>query len=53
MAQNRFCSGSPPRLIERIPHINMLGRYHFSLPLAVMQGKMRSRDPDNPNEQDD
>lgn len=35
-------------------HINMLGRYHFSLPFAVMQGEMRSlRDPDNPNEQDD
>ena len=35
-------------------HINMLGRYHFSLPFAVMQGKMRSlRDPDNPNDQDD
>jgi TnpA family transposase len=35
-------------------HINMLGRYHFSLPLAVMQGEMRSlRDPNDPNEQDD
>ena len=35
-------------------HINMLGRYHFSLPVAVMQGEMRSlRDKDDPNEQDD
>jgi TnpA family transposase len=35
-------------------HINMLGRYHFSLPVAVMQGEMRSlRDPNDPNEQDD
>jgi TnpA family transposase len=35
-------------------HINMLGRYHFSLPIAVMQGEMRSlRDPNDPNEQDD
>ena len=35
-------------------HINMLGRYHFSLPVAIMQGEMRSlRDKDDPNEQDD
>jgi len=32
----------------------MLGRYQFSLPLAVMQGEMRPlRDPNDPNEQDD
>jgi hypothetical protein len=35
-------------------HINMLGRYHFFLPVAVMQGEMRSlRAPNDPNEQDD
>ena len=34
-------------------HINMLGHYHFSLPLAVMYGEMRSlRDPNDPNEQE-
>jgi hypothetical protein len=35
-------------------HVNMLGRYQFSLPLAVMQGEMRPlRDPNDPNEQED
>ncbi len=35
-------------------HINMLGRYHFSLPLAIMQGEMRPlRDSNDFNEQDD
>jgi TnpA family transposase len=35
-------------------HINMLGRYHFSLPPAVIAGKMRPlRDPNDTDEQDD
>jgi TnpA family transposase len=35
-------------------HINMLGRYQFSLPLAVIEGKMRPlRDPNDSNDLDD
>ena len=35
-------------------HINMLGRYQFSLPPAVIAGKMRPlRDPNDTDEQDD
>lgn len=35
-------------------HINMLGRYQFTLPEPLMQGEMRPlRDPNDPNEQDD
>jgi TnpA family transposase len=35
-------------------HINMLGRYQFTLPESLVQGEMRPlRDPRDPNEQDD
>jgi len=35
-------------------HINMLGRYQFTLPEPLMQGEMRPlRDPNDPNEEDD
>jgi TnpA family transposase len=35
-------------------HINMLGRYQFSLPLSVIEGKMRPlRDPNDSNDLDD
>jgi TnpA family transposase len=35
-------------------HINMLGRYQFSLPLSVIEGKMRPlRDPNESNDLDD
>ena len=32
-------------------HINMLGRYHFTVPEAVLRGELRPlRDPNDPDE---